>query len=122
MGLVQDFKAIPEMVKQVRRLDRAVKDTESQDAGSKRLPALHRNRIISLRDERAAWATALAYLLQERLCDSRPGKAVAFLDMSTAILFANKYDERKPGHVEVLPLLGEVFSEEAGARMLKKQT
>lgn len=114
MGLVQDFKAIPEMVKQVRRLDRAVKDTETKDSKSKRLPAL--------RDERAAWATALSFALQERLCNSRPGKAVAFLDMSTAILFANKYDERKPGHVEVLPLLGEVFSEEAGARMLKKQT
>jgi hypothetical protein len=105
MGLVQDFKAIPEMVKQVRRLDRAVKETEGKDAKSKRLTAL--------RDERAAWASALAYLLQERLCDHRPGKAVPFVDMRHAIAFANKYDEQaQPGTIEHLLLLGEVLAED----------
>jgi len=101
MGLVQDFNAITEMSKEVRRCDRQVRETEGKEAKSKRLSAL--------RENRAAWATALSYVLQDLLCKSRSGKAVAFVQFGLAIQFANAYDEG----TDALTLLKRLLEEES---------
>lgn len=101
-ALIQNFNAVEALSNKVSDLNKACL------VGSKRPQNLK-----ALQDERYAYATALAFVLQERMCRANPNRAVPAVDVADAILFANHYPQLPAinNDADVVSMIGRIVGQ-----------